>query len=95
MNRYNQVSHLTRDTIWESDKTLGNITAVSPFTASDHKAEMNIKTRQYNNDKRKTLDTSTYEQPKRPKVWSCQEVFDAFHYLFNGQCINKISLKIL
>ena len=25
MNRYNQVPHLTRDTIWESDKTQENI----------------------------------------------------------------------
>ena len=24
-NQYNQVPHLTRDTIWESDKTQGNI----------------------------------------------------------------------
>ena len=40
-NRYNQVPHLTRDTIWESDKTHRNITVHSPFPAGDHKAARN------------------------------------------------------
>ena len=44
-NRYNQVPHLTQDTIWESDKAQLNITnksqEVSPFPAGDQKAAMN------------------------------------------------------
>ena len=44
-NQYNQVSHLTLDTTWESNKTTINITnksqEVSPFPAGDHKAAMN------------------------------------------------------
>ena len=46
MNQYNQVPHLTRDTIWKVTKTQGNITQqesqeVSPFPAGDHSAERN------------------------------------------------------
>ena len=45
-NRYNQIPHLTKDTIWESDKyTRKHHTqesqVVSPFPAGDHKAAMN------------------------------------------------------
>ena len=43
--RYNQVTHLTQDTTWESDKNTINITnkssEASPFPAGDHKAAMN------------------------------------------------------
>ena len=43
--RYNQVPHLTQDTIWESNKNTINITnksqEVSPFPAGDYKAAMN------------------------------------------------------
>ena len=43
--RYNQVTHLTQDTTWESDKNTINITNkcqdASPFPAGDHKAAMN------------------------------------------------------
>ena len=43
--RYNQVPHLTQDTIWKSNKNTINITnksqEVSPFPAGDHKAAMN------------------------------------------------------
>ena len=42
-NRYNQVPHLTQDTVWESDKYKKNqiyeSQEVSIFTAGDHKAE--------------------------------------------------------
>ena len=45
MNRYNQVPHLTKDTIYESDKTQLDITnenqEVSPFPVGDHQAAMN------------------------------------------------------
>ena len=45
-NRYNQVQHLTRDTIWESDKNTRKhhtqeSQEVSPFPAGDHKAARN------------------------------------------------------
>ena len=44
-NRYNQVPHLTHDTIWEIDKTQLNITNESqegsPFPAADDTAAMN------------------------------------------------------
>ena len=44
-NRYNQVPHLTQDTVWESDKTQLNMTnkskEVSPFSVGDYKAAMN------------------------------------------------------
>ena len=43
--RYDQVTHLTQDTSWESDKNTINITnksqEASPFPAGDHKAAMN------------------------------------------------------
>ena len=43
--RYDQVPHLTRDTIWESDKNTKRHTQenqdVSPFPAGDHKAARN------------------------------------------------------
>ena len=44
-NRYNQVPHLSQDTIWENYKITINITnksqEVSPFPSGDHKAAMN------------------------------------------------------
>ena len=45
-NRYNQVSQLTRETIWKSDKTIRKLDTqesqeVSPFPAGDHKAARN------------------------------------------------------
>ena len=53
-NRYNQVLHMTQDTIWESDKNTRKhhrqeSQEVSPFPAGDHKAARNrqdSKTRQ-------------------------------------------------
>ena len=44
MNRYNQVPHLTQDTTRKSDKKARkrHIEEVSPFTAGDHKAAMNV-----------------------------------------------------
>ena len=44
--RYNQVPHLTRDTIWEGDKNTrkhhtNESQEVSPFPAGDHKAARN------------------------------------------------------
>ena len=46
-NPYNQITHLTQDTIWESDKIARkhhtqNSQEVSPFLADDHKAVMFI-----------------------------------------------------
>ena len=45
-NLYNQVPHLTQDTIWESDKSIRKhykqkSQAFSPFQAGDHKASVN------------------------------------------------------
>ena len=45
-NRYNQLPHLTRDTIWESDRNTRKHHSqesqdVSPFPAGDHKAARN------------------------------------------------------
>ena len=45
-NRYNQVPHLTQDTIWESHKNtrkhhIQESQEVSPFPAGDHKAARN------------------------------------------------------
>ena len=43
-NRYNQVTHLSRDTKWEGNTITINITnksqEVSPFPAGEHKAAM-------------------------------------------------------
>ena len=44
--RYNEASHLTQDTTWESDKNtrkhhIQEGQEVSPFPAGDHKAAMN------------------------------------------------------
>ena len=54
---YNHEPHLTLDTIWESDKTLENITdkthesqEASPFPAGDRKEQ----TREHNKDKHET-----------------------------------------
>ena len=57
-NRYNQVPHLTRDTIWKSDiNTRKHHTQerqeVSPFQAGNQKAAKE-QTRQYNKDKHET-----------------------------------------
>ena len=45
-NRYNQIPHLTNDTIWESEKTQENIThkrakKTAFFPTGDHKATRN------------------------------------------------------
>ena len=40
-NRYNQVPHLTRDTMWESDKNTRNQAQEGPFLAGAHKAARN------------------------------------------------------
>ena len=45
-NRYNQIPHLTQETIWESDKNtrkhhIQESQEVRPFPAGDHKAAMN------------------------------------------------------
>ena len=39
-NQYNQVPHLTQDTVWENDKKhqIQESQEVSPFPAGDHKA---------------------------------------------------------
>ena len=51
-HRYNQIPHLTKDTIWESDKTQENITYKRDKRAGDQKAARNI---QYSTtDKHKT-----------------------------------------
>ena len=54
-NWYNQVPHLTKDTIWETDKNtskhhIQESQEVSPFPAGDHKATM-TQTRQYGKTK--------------------------------------------
>ena len=51
MNIYNQVPHLTQDTIWESYKNTRNHKSqkVNPFLASDHNDTIH-----YNKDKRET-----------------------------------------
>ena len=46
MNQYNQVPHLTQDTVWESDKNTRKhhkqeSQEVSPFPTGDHKAARN------------------------------------------------------
>ena len=46
MNRYNQVTHLTKDTTWESDKNtikhnIQESQEASPFPGGDHKVAMN------------------------------------------------------
>ena len=58
-NRYNQVPHLTRDTIWESGKNTRKhhtqeIQEVSLFPAGDHKAARNRKDSIINKDKCET-----------------------------------------
>ena len=45
-NRYNQVPHLTQDTVWESDRKtrkhhIQDSQEVSPFPTGDHKATRN------------------------------------------------------
>ena len=61
-NRYNQVQHLTRDTLWESDKNTRKhhtqeSKEASPFPAGDHKAASNRQDSIINKDDRQTLVT--------------------------------------
>ena len=61
-NQYNQVPHLTWDTIWESDKNTRKHNTqesqeVSPFRAGDHKAA------------RKTQDSIIKTNMKQVKKW--------------------------
>ena len=55
-NQYNQESHLSQDTKWESKKITINITnksqEASPFPPGDHKAAINEQTQKH--DKHKT-----------------------------------------
>ena len=68
-NRYNQVSHLTQDTIWESDKnTIKPHTeerrVVSPFPAGDYEAARNGQdSMTQTKTKHKLLKGSTKEAP--------------------------------
>ena len=73
--QYNQVTHLSQDTIWESNKNTTNLTnksqEVSPFPAGDHKAAItrhesmrNIRHKNTNDPQKKyTLEQSTKEVP--------------------------------
>ena len=58
-NRYNQVPHLTQDTNWKVTNsqlyTTNESQQVSPFPASDHKAQINRRTQRHN--KHKTVKT--------------------------------------
>ena len=40
-NRYNQIPHLTQNTIWERKHHIQESKEVSPFLAGDHKAAIN------------------------------------------------------
>ena len=58
-NRYNQVPHLTLDTIWESDKNTRKShteesQVASPFPAGDHKAARNRQDSMTKTDKKHT-----------------------------------------
>ena len=63
---YNQVPHLTQDTIWDSNKNTVNITnksqEVSPFPAGDHKGS-NEQTRKHEKPKTQKHKGSTKEVP--------------------------------
>ena len=58
--RYNQVSHLSQDTTWESNKNTINITnksqEVSTFPAGGHKAAMNRRKSMRNTRSKNTND---------------------------------------
>ena len=64
--RYNQVPHLTQDTIWKHDKhiTYKRAQEVSPFSVGDHKAARN---RQDSMAKTKTK----HKQQKDPHIEHC------------------------
>ena len=79
-NLYNQVPHLTRDTIWGSDKNTSKhhtkeSQEVSPFQTGDHKAAMNrhgsiIKTNvKHNKLGRPHIPNATYQVPRSPAFW--------------------------
>ena len=72
MNRYNQVPHMNRDSIWESDKNARKHHTqenqkVSDFLSGDHKAASNKQTR---NNKHET--TLTKESTKEAPPWNGQ-----------------------
>ena len=77
MNRYNQVPHLTQDTIWESDKNTRKhhthkMQEVSPFPVGDLKASKK-QTRQYDKDKHETQITNNKKGPtKETPPWNGQ-----------------------
>ena len=61
-NRYNQVTHLSQDTKWESNKLTTNIAnksqEVSPLISGDHKAAMN---------RRESIHTQDINKPNDPQ----------------------------
>ena len=72
--RYNQVPHLTQDTIWESNKNTINITnksqEVSPFPAGDYKAAMNRRESMGN-----TRHKTTNDQQKKYSLGTVSKIF--------------------
>ena len=81
--RYNQVSHLTKDTTWESNKSTININKsqdVSLFPAGDHKATMN---------RRESMINTKY-----PKLHAAQQqLLRPLNNLVNGSFRNRENLQ--
>ena len=84
-NRYNQVPHLTKDTIWERDKSTRKChplegQEVSPFPTGDHNATINIHHRRQTHTLKKKIhirSTALERQASR-----CQQAFSK-HFLVN------------
>ena len=81
--RYNQVSHLTQGTTWESNKNTINITnksqEVIPFPAGDHKAEMNRRKSMRNTRRKNTNDPQKKTTLERSVKYFLLEGLSWFH----------------
>ena len=92
-NHYNQIPHLTKDTIWENDKTtrkhyMHRSQEVSFFSAGDHKVTRNIQdsmTEKHAPQKTKMIHkrSTTLERPVR-------NILEGFN-MFDGTNLTLIS----
>ena len=85
-NRYNQITHLTQDTIWKSDKNtrkhhIRDSQEASPFPAGDQKATRNSMTDKHETQITKRIDKFDFSPPL-PSMISAVVRYKAVDTLF-------------
>ena len=83
-NRYNQVTHLTQDATWESDKKtikhdIQESQVASPFPAGDHKAAMNRQESMTNTNHKQQNDPQKQKALERSVKIVLPEGLNYFH----------------